>query len=375
MLQEGIYTIKARANGKYVCRDNTNASYIANRDVASAWERFTLHKRGNYWAIQDWKGGWWLQDYPRGIEHFSRASPGHFSAWFQEYQEGDNTGTTKWTIEHVGGDDYAFRGKDYLRAEPSGLMFADRQVRDAWETFTLTRVGGPEILFVGDGTVYRIDGNGDLLCYRHDDNGGFYTSAGLGDAWGGLRWVSAVQGGHLYGVDQNGNLLYYRHEGEEWPVAGKQIGDGWGGFRWVGVTRFGHVYAITTGGELLYYRHDDAFAWQVTAKQIGEGWGGLRAFAGGTNALYAINGNNELIYYYHDDALKWRHQGVVIGWGWGDFVALSSAGNGEIYAVNSSGELLFYRHDVDKHFIGGSGKKIGEGWGGRADQAVIAAAR
>ncbi len=372
MLQEGIYTIKARSNGKYVCRDVSNVAYAANRDVASTWERFHLHKRDDQWAIQDWKGAWWARS-----SHSLNTQPvpnprwSYFMAW---HQEGIDSGTTRWDIEHVGGDDYAFRALQYVTAEPSGIMNADRNERSTWETFTLTRVGGPEQLFADEGTVYRIDGNGALVCFKHDRNGGFYAGQGIGTGWGDLRFVSAVRGGHLYAVDGSGNLLYYRHEGGNWPVAARVIGTGWN-HAWVGATRFGDLYVITREGALLFYRHDDAFQFQIAARQIGTAWGGLRVFGGGTNALYAINSNQQLLYYYHDDALRWRHEAMVIGWAWGDIAAASSAGNGEIYAVTRRGDLLFYRHDVDKHFIGGSGKKIGEGWGGRADQAVIAAAR
>jgi hypothetical protein len=38
----------------------------------------------------------------------------------------EEEGWTTWTIEHVGGSEYAFKQSAYLTAEPSGMMFHNR---------------------------------------------------------------------------------------------------------------------------------------------------------------------------------------------------------------------------------------------------------
>jgi len=56
-------------------------------------------------------------------------------------------GSTTWDIQHVSGNDYAFKiicsvaPPTYVTAEPAGTMAINRVSRDSWETFTLTRVG------------------------------------------------------------------------------------------------------------------------------------------------------------------------------------------------------------------------------------------
>ncbi|MCB9570182.1 MAG: hypothetical protein H6710_23730 [Myxococcales bacterium] len=222
-------------------------------------------------------------------------------------------------------------------------------------------------LFAGGGTLYLVNGDGNLVRYTHDAAGTFenYSGQVIGWGWGGLRSIHAVRDGGVYTIAADGTLRYYHHNGAgTWDdINGKVIGSGWAGFPWVGAGRFGQLYAITSDGKLLYYQHDGNLAWQLTGVEIGNGWPTTGVFAGGANCLYIVNGSGELLYYYHDDARIWKVTGLKIGVGWGGFSSLASSGNGEIYGVLPNGNLLFYRHDVNKKFIAGSSRVIGWGWG------------
>lgn len=232
-------------------------------------------------------------------------------------------------------------------------------------------------LFAGAGTVYLVDGDGNLVRYVHDAYGNFASYSGqvIGSGWGGMSTIRAVRDGHLYCVSPKNDLLYYHHDGAgAWTTAGRAIGWGWG-FPWVGAGRFGQLYAINQDGHLLYYQHDNDFDWKIASAKIGEGWPTRGVFTGGANCLYLIDGKSDLRYYYHDDARNWVRSGATIGTGWGGFKSVSSSGNGEIYGVAANDDLLFYRHDVDRRFLSGSGRTIGWGWGAVGRHGVIASSR
>lgn len=241
-------------------------------------------------------------------------------------------------------------------------------------------VSGPgPSLFAGGGTLYRVNGDGNLVRYHHDASGTFsdYNGQVIGWGWGGMRSIHAVRDGALYTISPDGTLRYYRHnDAGAWDdVNGRSIGSHWAGFSWVGAGRFGQLYAINSGGDLLYYQHDGNFNWTISGAKIGNAWPTTGVFVGGANCLYIITPSGELLYYYHDDARNWVHAGLSIGTGWGALSPIASSGNGEIYGVAPTGDLLFYRHDVAKKFIAGSGQAIGWGWSSPGPHGLLAAAR
>lgn len=135
-LQPGTYTLKARSNGKYLCREAGH--YVANRDAADAWEKFKLKRSGAGWTIQDYKDDYLtlalghINLEPFGVHHTRGVQP----------SSTDRGKRSQWQLPQVGsGSDYALDQEGfYVTAEPSGVIAFDRTVRQDWETFTLTRV-------------------------------------------------------------------------------------------------------------------------------------------------------------------------------------------------------------------------------------------
>lgn len=149
-LRAGTYTIKS-AHNKYLSRDGSNISIVGDRVSASTWEKFTLKRNGAGWTLQDWKGWYWVRLVGAvSLEPFGTSQTLSFGVRDTEYTDhsGNLTGgSTTWDIQHVSGNDYAFKiicsvaPPTYVTAEPAGTMAINRVSRDSWETFTLTRVG------------------------------------------------------------------------------------------------------------------------------------------------------------------------------------------------------------------------------------------
>ena len=249
--------------------------------------------------------------------------------------------------------------------------------------------GRARVFAAGDGVLYGINSNGDLLWYRHlnPTNGGAEWASGvgakIGSGWAMFTSVFGGDKGVLYGIKLGGDLLWYRHlnptsESAEWATgAGARIGSGWDSFTSVFAAGNGVIYGINPGGELLWYRHLDPttgsaqWADGVGAK-IGAGWESFtKVFSGGNGVIYAVSSNGDLLWYRHLDPTggtgSWTNQtGVKIGSGWGAFSELVYGGDGVIYAINPNGDLMWYRH-LDP--IGGAatwandtGVRIGTGW-------------
>jgi hypothetical protein len=116
---------------------------------------------------------------------------------------------------------------------------------DRWTSVDGSDVGhgwnGARLAFsAGNGVIYAIQQNGDLLWYRHDgwgDGSGKWTSGGIGapvgSGWGPATQVFPGGNGVIYAVQENGDLLWYRHDdwddgGGNWTaVDGKPVGNGW----------------------------------------------------------------------------------------------------------------------------------------------------
>ncbi len=269
------------------------------------------------------------------------------------------------------------------------------QVSNPAASMTVTvRYPGPvgqmrQVFSGGDGVIYVIGGNGDLLWYRHDgrSDGSFAWAQGspkkVGVGWSGLRKVFPGDNGVIYGINDNGDLLWYRHDGRDsgsftWAAGSpKKVGNGWGALRTVFSGGSGVIYAINDKCDLLWYRHDGhndgTFTWAAgSGNKVGNGWGGLRTvFSGGDGIIYTINQNGDLLWYRHDGrndgTFAWAAgSGNKVGNGWNSLRTVFSGGNGLIYGITPNGALLWYRHDGRNNgsfvWAAGSPKTVGVGW-------------
>ncbi|MEP7310368.1 MAG: tachylectin-related carbohydrate-binding protein [Acidobacteriota bacterium] len=147
----------------------------------------------------------------------------------------------------------------------------------------------------GDGIVYAVLDNGDLLWYRHDgkDDGSFrwVHSHGrkVGVGWD-FKTVFSGGDGVIYGVTHTGDLMWFRHDGRgdgtfRWTDnTGRKVGVGWA-YKTVFSGGDGVIYGITHTGELMWFRHDGrgdgTFRWTNTkGRKVGVGWSMPQVFFG-----------------------------------------------------------------------------------------------
>ena len=197
-----------------------------------------------------------------------------------------------------------------------------------------------QVLSGGDGIIYTLMDNGDLMWYRHD-----------GRSDGSFRWA-----------DNN-------------P---RKVGVGWN-FRQLLSGGDGVIYAITDAGDLLWFRHDGradgSFRWaDNNARKVGIGWNYKRIFSGDAGVIYAITDSGDLLWYRHDGrndgSFKWADNNArKVGTGW-NMKSIFSGGDGVIYAITDIGELLWYRHDGEGdgsfRWTDNNARKVGVGWNFRA---------
>jgi hypothetical protein len=101
------------------------------------------------------------------------------------------------------------------------------------------------------------------------------------DLAAGLKQVFAGGNGVVYAILDNGDLMWYRHDGRgdgtgRW-TGPKKVGNGWD-VKQVFSGGDGVIYAVTHTGDLMWYRHDGrgdgTFRWAADAgKKVGNGWG------------------------------------------------------------------------------------------------------
>lgn len=151
----------------------------------------------------------------------------------------------------------------------------------------------------GNGIIYGITSDGRLIWHRHhgvasgqpvESAGAWAAPAEVGVGWGGLSKVFSGGDGIIYGVNPDGDLLWYNHVGHNdglgvddagaW-LGAKQVGSGWGSFTTLFSSGNGVIYGITPDGVLRWYRH---LGYQTGAGQdvpgsweggvdVGWGWG------------------------------------------------------------------------------------------------------
>ncbi|HET6492709.1 MAG TPA: tachylectin-related carbohydrate-binding protein, partial [Burkholderiales bacterium] len=212
--------------------------------------------------------------------------------------------------------------------------------------------------FGDDLAVYGLKANGDLMW--RDIGGaalGTVTSVKwlaapadpvkeatqrVGNGWNSLKHVFSTGEGVVYGVASNGDLVWYRHKNNQDGNAPPQwehhpVGVGWGGFTRLFSTGKGIIYAMKPDGTLVWYKHDGYLAgtgmsqpgaWEGP-KTVGSGWQGFRQiFAADNGHIYAVNAAGELLYYNHKGwktgAADWDAP-VKLAAGWGDYTDVFAA--------------------------------------------------
>lgn len=145
------------------------------------------------------------------------------------------------------------------------------------------------IFYGGDGVIYATKNNGDLTWHRHygwekgnkDDwaNGG--KEIVIGNGWNSFLSISSAGDGIIYAMKRNGDLLWYKHDGwkagkkDEWDRrSGILVGEKWDIYDRIFATNNGLVYAITKKNELYLYKYsgwmegDRNWSNRILAKKI-----------------------------------------------------------------------------------------------------------
>ena len=216
----------------------------------------------------------------------------------------------------------------------------------------------------GDGFLYGIQPNGDLLWYNHNGyrDGTFNWSQAsgskVGNGWNnGVKAVFAGGEGVIYLVKTNGDLLWYKHLGYRngsatWHAnSGAKVGNGWTNFYAAFSGGNGVNYLIDNNGDLFWYKHagfaTGASSWYGgKTNKIGNGWRIARqVFSTGWGRIYLIGVDGKLRYYHHrgfiNGTATWgTGTGNHVGNGWG---ALKTIGLGSINpSVYSRDEALLH---------------------------------
>ena len=119
---------------------------------------------------------------------------------------------------------------------PRSDSSSGKKVGNGWSNF--------KHVFSGDdGVIYTVQDNGDLLWYRHDGRGdGSFAWAEpgsgkkVGNGWSNFKHVFSGGDGVIYAVRDNGDLLWYRHDGWgdgsfAWAAgSGTKVDKGWSNF-------------------------------------------------------------------------------------------------------------------------------------------------
>lgn len=243
----------------------------------------------------------------------------------------------------------------------------------------------------GDGAIYAINSAGLLRWYQHAGRflGAISWTAGSGNQVG-VGWAAGVQkvfsggDGVVYGIRSNGDLLWYRHDGRfdgssVWVNGGlgKKVGNGWQNFLQVFSGGDGVIYAILPNGSLRWYRHtgwlNGENTWAAgSGGQIGVGWQSFtKVFSGDNGVIYGILPNGDMRWYLHTGKLTgagtWASSsGARVGVGWNTARQVFSSGDGIIYATTPTGQLWWYRHKGwltgTNSWVFPTGKTIGTGW-------------
>ncbi|HET7230886.1 MAG TPA: tachylectin-related carbohydrate-binding protein [Longimicrobium sp.] len=198
-----------------------------------------------------------------------------------------------------------------------------------------------------------------------------------------------VEGIPIYGIGENGDLNWYFHQGARthdgaalWANRGQavRVGNGWNEGRMVFKGdphgSDGVVYRVDSRGDLYWYRHvghaTGSSEW-VQGRKVGNGWQNARlGFAAGNGEVYLVAANGDLYWYrhlgYRTGTAEWANGGTgrKVGVGWGNARFVFAGGGGVIYMIDRAGDLYWYRHtghgDGTFAWTSNHGMKVGNGW-------------
>jgi hypothetical protein len=187
--------------------------------------------------------------------------------------------------------------------------------------------------------------------------------------------------GVIFAIAENGDLLYYKFLGaadcaNSWGLTGARIGSGWGNFFKVFSGGDGVIFGIARNGDLFYTKflgmHDGSATWSTDAggRKIGTGWISRDVFYGGDGVIFSIAMNGDLLYHKYlgmsDGSATWAtSEGKKIGTGW-NFRTAFSGGGGAIFSITGTADLLYHKYlgmsDGSASWGTSEGLKIGNGW-------------
>jgi hypothetical protein len=204
--------------------------------------------------------------------------------------------------------------------------------------------GGFKRIFAGGGgVIYAITTGGNLLWYKHtgrtNGTADWATGSGnvVGTGWTFNQVFASNNGdGVIYAVANNGDLLWYKHTGisngtGSWAGAsGSTVGYTWNGLSRLSAQN-GTIYGVASNGDLLWYNHTGsstgAFTWgSGSGNQVGISWAHTTIMLGATGRIYAITDNLDLLWYNHlgasDGSFSWDNSPQVVGYTW-DFLPVA----------------------------------------------------
>jgi hypothetical protein len=188
-----------------------------------------------------------------------------------------------------------------------------------WNNYSTLFSGGNGIIYaIQEDSRDPITGmwTGGLHWYCHegqvDGTPNWIGPKTVGHGWSGFSKVFSGGNGVIYAIQDNGNLLWYRHDGYtngsfRWAEgSGKIVGTGWDSFSSVFASGDGVIYGIVeasrdpvtgapTGGQLFWYRHDGYMdgspTWQGP-NTVGKKWEGFnKVFSAVANSVIANTGD------------------------------------------------------------------------------------
>ena len=125
-------------------------------------------------------------------------------------------------------------GQLYAINSGGDLLYYEHDGAFAW-TRTAKKIGGgwsaQGVFTGGTNCLYLVNAAGELRYYYHDDSLGWVKqNLGIGTGWGGLSPLGSSGNGEIYAVTSDGNLLFYRHDTSKRFLSGsgRTIGWGWG---------------------------------------------------------------------------------------------------------------------------------------------------
>ena len=203
--------------------------------------------------------------------------------------------------------------------------------------------------------VYSVDTAGDLSFAKRDPSGTFSEPMRIGNGgWQHMRHVFPGGDGIIYAVNEQGQLMIYRDDNRDGTGQVRLLGiigqGGWQNFVHLFSGGDGTIYAVSTAGELLFYRdHNmDGTGDLHSPTVIGHaGWQHLtRVFSGGDGVIYAITQDGKVRFYrdmQRDGTGELTSLGTIGQAGWQGFAHVLSGGDGVLYAITQDGEMRFYR--------------------------------